>query len=246
MLMLKMNFYFFIVFCILYLVWKIVFKEIALTKIFMLRLLSIAFAGVVLVGIVKAGDVSVNGFNKGEKIQKYCKEFATPLYNPNTPLNKRHAYLQMKERGATLKSLFTLDHWGGKSFESSFGVFGYTSVLGTFSYYYIVKLIGEGLLGLVVFSIVLRGGLKGNTLLIATLFCSFSLIGMALYRSWTDDFQPQGRYLLPIIGMFSVLIFHNRKYFLQSAFNLLLICMFLLSTYSFIFIGLFGIEKYSF
>jgi hypothetical protein len=246
MLMLKMNFYCFIVFCFLYLIWKIVFKEIALNKIFVFRLISIAFAGILIVGVIKAGDIYVNGFDKSAKIEKYRGEFATPIYNPGTPLNKKHAYLQKKDRGETLKSLFTLDHWGGKSFESSFGVFGYTSVLGTFSYYNIVKMIGEGLLAVVILSTLLRGGLKGNTLLITTLFCSFSLISMALYRSWTADFQAQGRYLLPIIAMFSVLIYHNLKYFVQSAFNLLLVSMFLLSTYSFIFIGLFGIEKYSF
>jgi hypothetical protein len=246
MVMMKMNFYFFIVFCFFYIVWKIVFKEIVLTKVFVRRLLTIVFFGLVIVGIVKAGDVYVNGFDKAAKIEKYREESATLIYNPSTPLNKKHAYLQKKDRGETLKSLFTLDHWGGKSFESSFGVYGYTSVLGTFPYYALVKLISGGLLGLVVLSTLFRGGWKGNALLTITLFCSLSLIGAALYRSWTADFQPQGRYLLPIVAMFSVLLFHSRKYFIMSAFNLFFVALFLLSTYSFVFVGLFGIEKYSF
>jgi hypothetical protein len=241
MLLSKMNFYFFIVFCFLYLIWKFVFKEIVFTKMILYRLFVIAFAGMMLVGIVKAGDISVNGFNKGAKIEQYREESASLIYKPSTPLNKKHSFLQMKDRGATLRSLFTLDHWGGKSFESSFGVYGYTSVLGSFSYYTIVRLIGEALLALVVFSTIFKGGLKGNTLLIITLFCSFSLIGALIYRSWADDFQAQGRYFLPIVAMLSVLIFHNRKYFIASAFNLLLISMFLVSTYSFIFVGLYGI-----
>lgn len=241
--MMKMNFYFFIVFCFLYLIWKIVFKEIVLTKVFVLRLLTIVFAGLVIVGIVKAGDVYVNGFDKAAKIEKYREESAALIYKPSTPLNKKHAYLQKKDRGETLKSLFTLDHWGGKSFQSSFGVYGYTSVLGTFFYYDIVKLISGGLLGLVVLSTLFRGGWKGNALLTIALFCSLSLIGAALYRSWTADFQPQGRYLLPILAMFSVLLFHSRKYFIMPAFNLFFVALFFLSTYSFIFVGLFGIEK---
>jgi hypothetical protein len=241
MLLSKLNFYFFIVFCFLYLIWKIVFKEIVFTKIFLYRLFAIALTGMMIIGIVKAGDISVNGFDKSAKIEQYREEAASLIYKPSTPLDKKHSFLQMKDRGATLKSLFVRDHWGGKSFESSFGVYGYTSVLGSFSYYSIVKLIGEAFLALVVLTTIFRGGLKGNSLLFITLFCSFWLMGMLIHRSWTDDFQAQGRYFLPIVAMLSVLIFHNRKYFITSAFHLLLISMFLLSTYSFIFVGLYGI-----
>jgi hypothetical protein len=249
MLLTKMNFYFFIVFCFLYLVWKIVFKEILITKKLTFRILVIVFTGVMVAGIFKGGDIYVNGFDKGAKIQKYCEEFASPMYKPSTPLSKKHPSLSLKERGKTLKSLFVQNNWGEKSFASSFGVFGYTSVLASFIYYDIVRFIGGAFLVLIILMTILKGGLKGNTLLLITLFCSFSLIGMALNRSWVDDFQAQGRYFLPIVAMVSVLIHHiyyYQKFFIKSAFNILFVGMFLLSVYNYIFVGLYGIEKYSF
>jgi hypothetical protein len=246
MLMMKMNFYFFIVFCFLYLIWKIIFKEISLTKVFLFRLLAIALVGGLMVGIVRVGDIYINGFNKGAKTELIREKFASLIYKPSTPFDKKYPYMQMKDRGSTLKSLFTLNHWGESSFQSSFGVYDYVTIKASFFYYDFVKLMGGGLLALIVMTTIFKGGLKGNSLMILALLCSFSLVGTALYRSWTVDFQPQGRYLLPIVSIFSILIFHNRKYFITSAFNLLLVSMFLLSTYSFIFTGLYGIEKYVF
>ncbi len=240
----KINFYFFIVFSFLYLIWKMLFGDIELTKTFCLRLAAVAITGLVLAGCVRAEDVYVNGFNKKAQVEMYREKYAAPLYNPKTPLNKRHAYLQMRQRGVTLRELFVMDSWGEKTFESSFGVYGYTTVLAPDTYYNFVRICAAALLAVIILSTLFKGRLKGNALLVITLLCSFSLMGIDLYRSWTADFQPQGRYLLPIIAMLSVMLFHNEKFYLKSIYNLLIMGLFLLSSYSFIFIGLYGIEKY--
>ena len=58
----KLNFYIYIVFLFLYLVWKIMFKELALSKTIVMRFLVVAATGFVLAGCFRAGDIYVNGF----------------------------------------------------------------------------------------------------------------------------------------------------------------------------------------
>ncbi len=244
MLISKLNFYFFLVFIFFYLLWKIAFKEIRLQRSHLIKISALAIAGVVIVGVIKSGDFYVNGLNKAAKIEACREKTAVHLYNPKTPLKEKYAYLQMKERGVTLKSLFTLDHWGMKSFASSFGVYGYTSVLASFTFYDLVAWAGLGFLAVLILSTLFKGGLKGNALLGITLFCAMTLIAMSLYHSWTADFQPQGRYFLPIVAMLSVCLFHNKKYLIEPLSYLFIVAMFLLSAYSFIFVGLYGIQKY--
>ena len=63
------------------------------------------------------------------------------------------------------------------------------------------------------------------------------------YQSWTADFQPQGRYLFPIIPMIAFLFHHYRESLRSRVFNLLFACLFACSVYSFVFIGLKNIPK---
>ena len=76
-----------------------------------------------------------------------------------------------------------------------------------------------------------------------TVASAAGLILMALYNAWTVDFQPQGRYFLPIAGMMSIFFLHSQNYLLRSVVPLLAMGLFLLSLYSFVFIGLAGLLK---
>ncbi len=88
--------------------------------------------------------------------------------------------------------------------------------------------------------------MEGVSLLSITLLVSLGLIIVALYHAWTVDFQAQGRYFLPIVGMVSVLLMHTRRYLVNPVFIFLLLGMYGLSVYNFVFVGLLGIEKYCF
>jgi uncharacterized membrane protein len=70
-------------------------------------------------------------------------------------------------------------------------------------------------------------------------------MAVACYHAWTVDFQAQGRYFLPIIPMLALLIYHEECYLFRPLFHLLFLAMYLLGIYSFIFVGLHDIAKYS-
>lgn len=93
-------------------------------------------------------------------------------------------------------------------------------------------------------SIVMRGGLSTTILLGIVVFVSALLILAVVLRSWSLDFQPQGRYLLPVIGMIAVLLHHSHRIIPRSLFNLLLGSMYLSAVYNFVSVGLTEIEKY--
>ena len=242
-LLVKKNFYFFHVFLIAYLVWRAYFHEQD-KKSFFKRCLLLGCIGLAFAGTWVTADYVVNGLDKNAKLLQCREQFATPMYNPKTPLNKRHKYLQMRERGTSLQRFLDLDRWGEKSFRSSFGVYGYTSISGSFAYYDVVRFVGLLVLSVFIGIIILRGGFSGISLMLMTAGIAVGLIVTALYHAWTVDFQAQGRYFLPIVAMLSVLIYQTERCFKHSLFQLLVLVMFLLSTYNFIYVGLYEIAKF--
>ena len=244
LLLLKKNFYFFYVFLFLYFVWKVFFKKFPLRKENVVRIGAIALLGVTLFGMFRIADYAVNDFEKEQKLLEAREKYALEMYKPSTPLHLKHAFLQMKERGTTLKYFWQTNRWGEKSFWTSFGVYGYTSVTASYTYYDIMRNTGLLLLAVIVLSILFRGGLSGNSLLFITLAISAGLVAVALYHAWTVDFQAQGRYFLPIVAMFSVLLYHTERLLPQIIFHPLLLTMYALSLYNFVFIGLHDIGKY--
>ena len=243
LLLLKKNFYIFILFAGFYFLWRLVFGKTRLTKKNVGYVAVVLLIGGLLFGLVRGGDEYINGFKKDEKLLQARYQFAGELWNPGTPLNERHAYLQMRERGTDLKRFLTVDHWGGKSYQSSFGVYGFTSVLASLSYYNLVEAVGILLLLSITATMLLHAGLEGVSLWLLTLSMACGLIGIALYHAWTVDFQSQGRYFLPIIGMFAIFYVHAERYLTRSFAPFLCGGLFLLSAYSFIFVGLAGIAK---
>lgn len=244
LLLLKKNFYFFYVFLFLYVVWSIIFGKIILNKKTIIRFGMIVLVGLSLFGAVKGTDYAVNGFDKKDKLLEAREKIALDMYKPSTPLAQKHGYLQMKDRGVTLKHFLQINRWGEKSFRTSFGVYGYMSVAASFFYYDIVRSIGLGLLLLITVSILLRGGKEGNSLFLIALTVTLGLIITAMYHAWTVDFQAQGRYFLPIVAIGSILLYHTERYLYRPFFQWFVMGLYLLSVYNFVFVGLHDIAKY--
>lgn len=59
------------------------------------------------------------------------------------------------------------------------------------------------------------------------------MVAASLYHSWTYDFQPQGRYLFPILGILSILFHETREYLNRYILSLLISLMFTFSFWSF-------------
>lgn len=239
----KKNFYFYSLFLALYFLWRIGFKKTILNKSNMLRIISVAIVGLSIFSAVRLTDSYINDFEKNKKKYEAEETYASEMYKPSTPLDKKYAYLYLKERGVSALEVLRTLKWGEKSFRTAFGGYGYTNVLASQRYYDTVRYTCLLLLLTVSAVVLIRGGWEGRSLLAITLVTGIGLITMAFYHSWTRDFQAQGRYFLPIVGMVSVFVFHLRHNLSNIVCTLLFATLFGISLYSYIFVGLAGIKK---
>ncbi|MCP4489550.1 MAG: hypothetical protein GY820_19875 [Gammaproteobacteria bacterium] len=139
--------------------------------------------------------------------------------------------------------LFRHDRFGEKLFRSSFGVYGYSQYFGTFFYFDAVRVTATLLLLTLIVSIISRGGLNGIMLVTFSMGWAFFLFAVLVHHAWTADFQAQGRYLLPLLPMFAVLLYHCQRIVIKPIFYSLFSLLFSFSMYSFIFVGLREIGK---
>ncbi len=242
--LLKKNYYFFIIFIFLYICGKYLFyKEWQDKAQLFKRFALIIFIGMCFAGIRVSADYAVNGMDRAVKIVEMQEKFAKPFYKPSTPLEKQHSFLYSKARGESLKSIITIDRWFEKTFRSAFGVYGYLNVSASNVYYDVVRWASTSFLVFLALSIIFRGGIQGNLVLLLFLSCSGGLIATSLYHSWTQDFQPQGRYIFPVIPMLGIVAWHTYRFMPASISRLFLVTMFMLSVYSFVYVGLLHLPK---
>ncbi|MCW5198316.1 hypothetical protein VU07_00380 [Desulfobulbus sp. F4] len=239
----KQNFYFLYVFFFLYFLWRIRIACPVWSKRTLARFTALVMTGCLLFSTVKVADAWVNDFQKGELLLAAREQYAEPMYKPSTPLEKKHPYLQLRDRGVSLKHMLNVERWGEKSFWSAFGLYGYTQHSAPSVYYDYVRVVGGLLLLTLAVSAIWRGGLFGITLLgLAAGWTVFFLAGL-LHHAWTKDFQAQGRYFLPMMPMLAILCYHFQRILIKPIFYSLFFLLFLLSVYNFVFVGLHDIGK---
>ena len=244
LLLLKRNYYPFIIFILGVLAWQIWemgSKEERLLAV--KRLLILSVIGLSLFSLRIGADYYVNGFDRADKIADIRSELAAPLYNPQTELNKRHAHLYMKKRGVPLNYLIEKERFFEKSFRSTFGVYSYFTISAPIIYYDIVRWTGVALL-VVFLGLIFKHSWRENGIItFLFLILSLGLIAASLHHSWTKDFQAQGRYLFSIVPMLSVVYARSHRYLNGWLFTSLFFVMFLLAAYSFIFVAIPQIPK---
>lgn len=244
LLLLKRNYYPYIVFIICVLVWQIWEMGSREERILAVkRLLVLSFIGLSLFGLRIGVDYYVNGFDRADKLANIRVETAEPLYNPQTELSKKHFHLYMKERGVSLNYLVKKMRFFEKTFRSTFGVYSYFTISAPIKYYDIVRWTGGALL-LVFLILIFRHSWRENGFItVSFLILSLGLISATLHHAWTKDFQAQGRYLFPIVPMLSIVYARSYRYLKGWLFTLIFIVMFILAAYSFIFVAIPQIPK---
>ncbi|MFT5727385.1 MAG: hypothetical protein ACI8PB_001520 [Desulforhopalus sp.] len=242
LLLLKVNFYFFGIYMLCYFLWRLWYKKTAFNTSILARVAVIALMGISVFVGVRVVDSSINDFQKSEKIMEAREMYAGFSFKPSTPLEQKFPLLQLRDRGDTLKKIL-IDHmWGEKIFRTSFGEYGYTSVAASYGYYDLVRYLAVIVFLVITFFTIKNGGWEGGSLLCITVGSAILLMAAACYSSWTADFQAQGRYLLPIVAMLSMFVYQMRAKLANLPCVFLLGSMFLVSLYSFVFVGLAGID----
>jgi hypothetical protein len=246
LLLAKQNFWFVLLFFFLYVLWRIrqgYYPDIARVWI---RIAMLACIAVVMYGARVGLDYAANGPDPKAKFDQYLEQTALEQYKPSTPLEDKHIFLYLKQRGNELDVVLQPLGWGSITFGTAFGAYGYTQYFGSDGYFTAVRWLATLLLLTIVLSALIRGPRETHTLILLAAFCATLLIGASIWSSWVEDFQPQGRYLAPILPMLSIVYFHLRQYMPHRLVAALAISLFALGFYSFVFIGLVQIAKTSF
>ncbi|NKB76500.1 MAG: hypothetical protein GKR96_05495 [Gammaproteobacteria bacterium] len=242
LLLIKDNYYFCILFFGMFLLWRFFAGEFADSKRFWTRVGILVIIGLSLYGARFGLHVVANGFDS-TRIEEQRERHAKELYKPSTELDKKHAYLFMKERGVSLEAIVSVSRWGEKVFITAFGAYGFTQFLGTATFYDLVRYSGALIIMLMLFGVLINGPPSAHWLFFIGLACVTLLVGSAFWHSWTVSFQPQGRYMMPIIPILGVLYYRLKDYFPRALTTSLICFLFLLATYSFVFIGLHDVPK---
>ncbi len=234
LILLKLNFYFFVLFLGVYFLWRLGIGDFPDKKLFWTRLALIAVVGLMVYGLRYGLDYAANGPDSKAKVNQMVEQMAEPLYKPSTELHRKHTYLYMKSRGVDLDRILTRESWAGKTFVTAFGAYGYTQFLGSDTYFDLVQKFCFTLFGVMLLSLLLFGPRSSHWLFAITFGCVILLTAASLWQSWTISFQAQGRYLAPILPMLGVLYYHARPWLMNRLFNASLLGLFCLGVYSFI------------
>ena len=242
--LLKINYYPFIGLFYLYVMWQI-FKNLESgdRKRVLARIVLVTLFAMLLAGLRIGADYYVNGFDRQEKVVSMQEKMAHHWYKPSTDLHNKHVTMYMKDRGTTLRGMIEGHQWFTHSFISGFGLYGYFTIAAPEIYYELVKWALLGFLIYIFLIIGVKGSMENRLLALLSVCLAIALIGASLHRSWTIDFQPQGRYLFPILPMIGILLAKSRHLFGTGLFTLLVSQLFMLAVYSFVFIALVSIPR---
>lgn len=247
-LVVKTNYYFFALFVVMYFLWRLYYGDFSNRRQFWSRGIVMAVIALVPYGTRLAMDMHANGFSSEARSTVRLamnEKYAQTQFKPSTPLEKKHAYLGLKERGASVKRMLHRELWHTKTQYSAFGVFGYTQFFSTAKFYSAVTTVGLLLLGLMLVSVLLRGPPSSHALFVLTGLSALALLVSLFWYSWAISFQPQGRYLAAVLPMLGMLLFEIRRYLFPKIFEGLVLTLFLMSTYVFLFVGIAEVEKIS-
>ncbi len=134
--------------------------------------------------------------------------------------------------------------WFQLSAMSAFGVYHYMALFGAEKVYVLAGTCVGLLAGALVFLIALKGSAEDNIIMAFAVVCCMGVVGLSLYHSWVNDFQAQGRYLFAIFPITGVLLMRAKTLLHRGFVSGIVGAGFLLSTYSFVFVGLHQIPKY--
>ncbi len=244
LLMAKRNYYLFLPFVALVAVWKsalwrghgLLLRSIQ--KWAVIALLTAAFYFP-----LRAAQEAINDFDLPRLQQEQAEKYAAPRFKPSEiAAGKGSPRLVLRNQGVPFTDLLTERSWLAESFQSFCGVYRWMTLKGSDYYYAAMGLLYAVLLTLL-FCRIARMGWRDAAFVAATLGMALMVVLGSVYSSWTADYQPQGRYLFPILPMIAFLFHRYRESLRSPAFYLLFGGLFACSVYSFIFTGLKNIPK---
>ncbi len=195
-------------------------------------------------------DQYINGFQKQERIDRIAEQKALYPFKGSTIKNKpseSYPGLALRDKGVTFRKLFLEnDEWRQMSFKSFFGVYGFMIYYAKkYHYQTITILLAAAFLFILFYTVYHSPPWRDSLVLLLALFFSLLVIGASVYFSWVADYEPQGRYLFPIIPILLVGTARLPELMRKRFIPCFSFCLFLFSLLSFVFAALPYLPKVS-
>jgi hypothetical protein len=244
----KLNYRVFIAFLIFVGLWRALFEASVPQKILVLKKWIFLFIVALLVYLPIYGyDQYVNDFKKNEKIINAINRYAAPQFKISKvqkDFSSTLPGLRLKDKGISLQKMFLhSSDWRDLSFKSFFGLYGYMDLVSDEYYYQVVTYVLGIFFVLVLYYMAFSLPVRDVIFILFVLLFAGLVVGQSLYHSWINDYQPQGRYLFPILPMFMVGLARLPNSFRTRIIPLFSLVFFILGVWSFLLTGLKMIPK---
>ena len=212
------NYLIFILFVGALLIWQGLF-ETSSPKCFVQKCLIMLCIATAIFGARKALDIQINGWDKQAQKTAFTEAIADEAFKPSVAGTSEGFFsLRLQQKGIPATDLFNSRwDWHTLTFKSFVGTYG--NEFAEYSpewYYNVEKILLLTVLGILGYVVARNASLKYWSLLALTAVFSFGALLIGFLYSWLYDFQPQGRYifpLIPIIMTFSwkIMPLHTRQ-----------------------------------
>lgn len=183
-------------------------------------------------------DYPYYGFNKLGVVIEVTEQRADFGYKPSTPPIEQAYSMSFFGKGITLGELLTKYEFHKNLFRTFAGFFG-SYAFGEGDWYYILMgALYLTLLGWITWRFIRMKDKQKWQEYGAVVFCCFLQYALIVFNSWFIDFQPQGRYLLPILFFIAYLISRTEHPKEDKVLRGILVCTCLLSLFAFWHVGI--------
>ncbi|MBI3985887.1 MAG: hypothetical protein HY343_03130 [Lentisphaerae bacterium] len=229
-----------------YFAWSMWFAEDRPRRIRLFWKASVVLGVAILILVSRAAcNISINGWDHAEKRQAQAERLANDGCKPSQyGTDRAVAGIAMRSRGEHYSALF-LDsrNWISLSFKSFTGLYGNMNLPSPKLYYALILAVYLAL-GLYVTRTIWRNGhARDRMLLVGAAGLCLLIVGLSTYSSWVNDFQPQGRYLFPLLPVLATVLGRTERLLNQRVVVGGCWLAFILSSYSFVLTGLLCIPK---
>ncbi len=183
-------------------------------------------------------DYPYYGFDKLGVVIEVTERRAEYGYKPSTPPIEQAYSMSFFGKGITLGELLTEYEFHKNLFRTFAGFFG-SYAFGEGDWYYLVMgILYLVLLGRITWQFVRMRDRQKWWEYLAVGFCCFLQYALIVFNSWFIDFQPQGRYLLPVLFFVTYLIGRIKEPEKDRLLRGILVCTCLLSLFAFWHVGI--------
>lgn len=228
------NYVLFLLFIVTFLAWKLLFVE-QNKKPFFFKCCIFFLVGLSIFVARHAVDLAINGSNKSEQRLAYAEQHAGDLFKPSVAsAQDSYSGLRLKDKGVAYDELFSPEwEWHKMVFKSLTGFYGYYAEYSPKWYYAYEILIFLIIFLLLSKTIIINAEWRYKVFGFFSLVAIFGGFLMSFMFCWLYDFQPQGRYMFPIIPIILVLVWNMFPFMKRGEKTILLTCFLVLSVLSF-------------